>query len=237
MLIIPAIDLLNGRAVRLLRGNFAEITDYGEPRDALIRWKDAGARLIHVVDLEGSRSGHPTQLDTIQCLAGEGVPLEVGGGVRALRDVDALFEAGVARVVIGTAAVEDRTLLQLALDRYADRIVVAIDARDGRVVTRGWEREAHICAVDLGKSLANAGVQRFLCTDVHRDGTLTEPNYDELTALAQATGRLIIASGGVSSPEAIRKLAALDMEAAIVGRALYEGTLDLATAQELAHAG
>lgn len=237
MLIIPAIDLLAGRAVRLLRGNFDAVTDYGDPRDSLVRWKTAGARLVHVVDLEGSRTGRATQLDTIRALAAEDVPLQVGGGVRAIDDVDALFAVGVERVVIGTAAVENRWLLRRCLDRYADRIVVAIDARDGEVVTRGWERPARIRAVDLAHDLAAEGVARFLGTDVSRDGTLTEPNYDELAALLAASGRPIIASGGVSSLEAIRALAGLGMEAAIIGRALYEGEVDLATAQRVADAG
>lgn len=237
MLIIPAIDLLGGRAVRLLRGNFDDVTDYGDPRDALLRFKAAGAQLIHLVDLEGSRTGKATQRDTIRSLARESVPLQVGGGVRAAGDVDALIEAGVARVVIGTAAVEDHDLLRQCLDRYANRIVVAIDARHGEVVTRGWERQARIRATDLAQVLAAEGVERFLCTDVHRDGTLTEPNYEELTALLAASGRPIIASGGVSSLEAIRKLAGLGMEAAIVGRALYEGGVDLDAAQLVADAG
>lgn len=237
MLIIPSIDLLGGRAVRLLRGNFDDVTDYGDPRDALISFRDAGARLVHVVDLEGSRTGRATQRDTIRSLAQEGVSLQVGGGVRTIDDVDALIGAGVERVVIGTAAVEDCDLLRRGLDRYADRIVVAIDARDGEVVTRGWERQARIRATDLARTLAVEGVARFLCTDVYRDGTLTEPNYDELVALLAASGRPIIASGGVSSLEAIRKLAGLGMEAAIVGRALYDGRLDLGAAQRVADAG
>ncbi|PZR98094.1 MAG: 1-(5-phosphoribosyl)-5-((5-phosphoribosylamino)methylideneamino)imidazole-4-carboxamide isomerase, partial [Chloroflexi bacterium] len=196
MLIVPAIDLLGGRAVRLLRGNYEVVTDYGDPLEALRRWRDAGTALVHVVDLDGARSGKPTQIETIRSLAAEGVPLEVGGGVRGLEDVEMLVCLGVERVVLGTVAVEDSAVLNRALDRYADRIVAALDARDGNVVTRGWKCSTSMHAVALGRSLAAAGVQRFLSTDVQRDGTLTEPNYDELAALLAATAVPVIASGG-----------------------------------------
>jgi phosphoribosylformimino-5-aminoimidazole carboxamide ribotide isomerase len=237
VLIVPAVDLLDGRAVRLLRGSFDDVTDYGDPRDALRRWRDAGAHWVHVVDLNGARSGRPVQLETIRVLASTGTPLQVGGGVRTIEDVNALVSAGVERVVIGTAAIEDEEMLTCALERHGDRIVVALDARDGWIVTRGWEREEAVRAVDLAGSLANLGVARFLCTDVQRDGTLTEPNYEELASLRAATRKPIVASGGVSSHQAIRKLAALRMDAAIVGRALYDGVLDLAEAQRVADAG
>jgi phosphoribosylformimino-5-aminoimidazole carboxamide ribotide isomerase len=237
MLIVPAIDLLGGRAVRLLRGNYDEVTDFGDPLDALTRWQRAGASLVHIVDLEGARSGNLAQIETIRRLAANNVALQVGGGVRTLEDVETLIQAGVHRVVLGTVAAEEPAVLNRILESHGDRVVVALDARNGEILTRGWKHPTSMRAADLGRTLAAAGVQRFLATDIHRDGTLTEPNYTELAALLDATQRPIIASGGVSSLPAIQKLSTLGMEAAIVGRALYDGTLDFAAAQEAAGAG
>jgi phosphoribosylformimino-5-aminoimidazole carboxamide ribotide isomerase len=237
MLIIPAIDLLHGRAVRLLQGDYNRVIDFGDPLTWIARWQAAGAELIHVVDLDGARAGRPMQRNTIAQLATVGLPLQVGGGVRTLQDVTSLIEVGAQRVVLGTAAVEDRIMLAATLDSYRDRIVVALDARAGFLVTHGWEHKTPLRATELARELAAMDIPRFLYTDVQRDGTLTEPNYAELAALKAATERPIIASGGIASLAAIERLRQLGMEAAIIGRALYEGLVDFTLAQEVAHAG
>jgi len=237
MLIIPSIDLLHGRAVRLLRGQYDAVTDYGEPAHWLCRWKDAGAELVHVVDLAGARDGMPAQLTEIEELAALAIPLQVGGGVRTRNDVIRLRDAGASRVVIGTQAVEQIDLVAELAELYGDGIVVAIDARDGKVRTRGWLEASQLSPANLARDLANLGVRRFLVTDVDRDGTLTEPNFDQLRDVMQAAGRPVIASGGVSSIEALIKLRQAGLEAAVIGRALYDGLMTLQKAQEAANAG
>jgi phosphoribosylformimino-5-aminoimidazole carboxamide ribotide isomerase len=234
LLVIPAIDILNGRAVRLVQGDFAVPMDFGTPAQRLEQWKAAGAKMVHVVDLEGARSGSPTQTDTITNLAGVGLPLEVGGGIRTLEDAERLVDAGVSRLAIGTQAVEDPDHLGRLIASYGEKIVVAIDSRDGKVVTRGWLKATDVAATDLARDLASAGVQRFLVTDVRRDGTLTEPNFEQLAAVKKASGVPVIASGGVSSLDAVIRLRQMGIDEAIVGRALYDGSLDFSEAQEAA---
>jgi phosphoribosylformimino-5-aminoimidazole carboxamide ribotide isomerase len=232
MLIIPAIDLRAGRCVRLLRGDFARETVYADDAVAVARrWRQAGAELVHVVDLDGAREGRPLQLDIVQKIA-EVAPVELGGGVRALADVERVMEAGVERVVLGTAAL-DRKLIAAAATLYGSRLLVALDTRDGLVLVRGWVEKSRWTMLDLARELMAAGVQRFLHTDVERDGTLTTPNYASLEALI-ALGLPVIASGGVASLEHIERLKDIGAEAAIVGRALYEGTIDLAEAMTVA---
>jgi phosphoribosylformimino-5-aminoimidazole carboxamide ribotide isomerase len=232
MLIIPAIDLRAGRCVRLLRGDFARETIYADDPVAVARrWRQAGAELVHVVDLDGAREGRPLQLDIVQKIA-EVAPVELGGGVRALADVERVMEAGVERVVLGTAAL-DRKLIAAAATLYGSRLLVALDTRDGLVLVRGWVEKSRWTMLDLARELMAAGVQRFLHTDVERDGTLTTPNYASLEALI-ALGLPVIASGGVASLEHIERLKDIGAEAAIVGRALYEGTIDLAEAMTVA---
>jgi phosphoribosylformimino-5-aminoimidazole carboxamide ribotide isomerase len=195
------------------------------------RWRQAGAELVHVVDLDGAREGRPLQLDIVQKIA-EVAPVELGGGVRALADVERVMEAGVERVVLGTAAL-DRKLIAAAATLYGSRLLVALDTRDGLVLVRGWVEKSRWTMLDLARELMAAGVQRFLHTDVERDGTLTTPNYASLEALI-ALGLPVIASGGVASLEHIERLKDIGAEAAIVGRALYEGTIDLAEAMTVA---
>lgn len=224
MQIIPAIDLQNGRAVRLVRGDFTQATDFGDPVDVAHRWIDQGAELIHVVDLDGAREGRPVQLELVRGIAAS-APIELGGGLRTERDVDRAMEAGARRVVIGTAAL-DVALVEELVVKYGDALVVALDTRSGMVATRGWTEESERTMLELAESLIETGVRRFLHTDVERDGTLTEPNYDSLRQLI-ALGAPVIASGGISSVGDIVRLRDLGAEATIVGTALYQGTVDL----------
>lgn len=233
MLVIPAIDLRDGRAVRLLQGDFGRETVYGDDPVAVARrWRDQGAEMIHVVDLDGARAGEPRQLDLIHAIS-EVVPVEVGGGLRTGADVARAVEAGARRVVVGTAAL-DLDLITALVVEFGEWLVVALDTRSGVVATEGWTQETERTLIELANELIGIGVQRFLHTDVERDGTLTAPNFDSLHELI-SLGAPVIASGGVSSLHDISRLRDLGVEAVVVGRALYEGAFTLPEA--IARAG
>src|SRR5690606_22342016 len=202
MLIIPAIDLRGGRCVRLVQGDFARETAYDDdPVRVARRWADLGARWIHVVDLDGARAGKPMQLDLVREIAEVGVPVELGGGLRTLADLDAAFAAGVSRAVLGTAAVERPALMAEAVERFgAERIVLGVDARGGRVAVRGWEQVSDVAAEDVITQARDAGIPRVIYTDIERDGTLTAPNFAAIAAMARI-GLPLIASGGVARRE------------------------------------
>ena len=231
MLIIPAIDLQSGRCVRLLRGDFERETVYGDDPVAVARhWQERGAQLLHVVDLDGARLGRPAQLELIREIASV-APVQVGGGLRTEEDVGRALDVA-QRVVLGTAALDGELVKRLA-GTYGDRLVVALDTRDGMVAVQGWTEESSWTMLDLGRALLDAGVRRFLHTDVERDGTLTSPNYASLEALV-GLGASVIASGGVASIDHLRRLRQVGVEAVIVGRALYEGAIDLQEAMTIA---
>jgi phosphoribosylformimino-5-aminoimidazole carboxamide ribotide isomerase len=233
VLVLPAIDLQAGRCVRLLRGDFARETVYGDdPVEMARHWRDSGAGLLHVVDLDGARAGRPAQLELVRAIAAE-MPVQVGGGLRTLEDVEAAFAAGAQRVVLGTAALDLPLVTDLAR-HHGERLVVALDTRDGRVAVEGWTEASDWSLLDLASALVEVGVQRFLHTDVERDGALTSPNYASLEALV-ALGAPVIASGGVAALEHLERLRDAGAEAVIVGRALYEGVFTLQEA--VAHAG
>jgi len=232
MQIIPAIDLQAGRAVRLLRGDFERETVYGADPAAVARcWRERGAALLHVVDLDGARAGRPCQLDLVRAIAAE-APVQLGGGLRTREDVDDALAAGVQRFVVGTAAL-DRALIANLAGAFTDRLVVALDTRDGRVAVQGWTEASNWTLLDLARELIGCGVRRFLHTDVERDGALTSPNFGSLEGLI-ALGAPVIASGGVAALDHIRRLREIGAEAVIVGRALYEGAVDLGEAMALA---
>lgn len=235
MIVIPAIDLRAGRCVRLLQGDFAHETVYGDDPVAMARrWEAAGAPLLHVVDLDGAREGRPVQAAVVARIARAlAIPTQLGGGLRRLDDIDAALDAGLARVVLGTAALEDRDLLASALARWGpERIVLGIDARDGLVATWGWRATSTTRAVDLARDLAALGLRRVIYTDIGRDGTLSAPNYAALGELAAGSGLATIASGGVAAREHLAALAAIPgVEGAIVGRALYTGHVTLEPGQ------
>lgn len=218
--------------MRLVQGDFAKETVYGDdPVTVAQRWRADGAELLHVVDLDGTRAGRPMQLDLVESLAGV-MPVQMGGGLRTAEDVQQAFERGVERVVLGTAALDRNLIMELAR-MYADRLVVALDTRDGMVAVQGWTELSGQTMLDVAHHLREVGVQCFLHTDVERDGMLTSPNYGSLASLI-ALGTPVIASGGVSSIEHVRRLKSIGAEAAIIGRALYEGTVDLREAMAVA---
>lgn len=235
MILLPAIDLIDGRCVRLYQGDYDRVTTYADdPVEVARRWQEAGARWLHVVDLDGAKAGHPVNTPSIERLCRETtLRIEVGGGLRSLEHVETIFQIGARRAILGTAALVDRELLSQALQRWGERIVVGIDARDGLVAIRGWRETSRVQAGELARELSAAGVQRFVYTDIARDGALQGPNLAALRTMLDAlrdSGSSLIASGGIGSLTDLQQLATLEVEGAIIGKALYTGALDLAEA-------
>ena len=227
MILYPAIDIRGGRAVRLLRGDYERETAYdADPAEAARRWAGEGAELLHVVDLDGAKAGEPRNLDTVRRIAAAvECPIQVGGGLRDARSVAAILDAGAGRVVIGTAALRDPGFLAWALEEHGDRVVVSVDARDGKVSLAGWTEASDVDVAVAVADLGLRGVCRFLCTAIEVDGTMEGPALTELNRVAAATEAAVIASGGVGELahlEALAREAAPNVEGAIVGRALYE---------------
>ncbi len=232
MVIIPAIDIKDGQCVRLYQGDMDRETVYYEsPVDAARQWVEQGAELLHVVDLNGAVEGHPVHKQEVAAICtGLDVPVELGGGLRSLESVEEAMEAGVERVVIGTAAYESQDFLRSLCKRFPGKIVVSIDARGGRVAIRGWQKETSMDAVDLARRCERDGASRIIYTDISRDGTALGLNFDETSRLAHALKIPVIASGGVASLEDIRRLQDLEkdgVEGVIIGRALYSEAFSL----------
>ena len=232
MELIPAIDLKAGRCVRLYQGDFAQTTVYGDdPAAMALRWVGQGAQRLHVVDLDGARDGRPTNHAAIRAIVrAVTVPVQLGGGLRREDDVRAALDLGVARVILGTAAVEQSALVARLVAEFGEQVIVGVDARAGLVATAGWTATAPVLATVLVQQMAELGVRRVIYTDISRDGTLTEPNFAALTELIHPTGPAIIASGGIAQLEHLHRLAALGAEGAIIGKALYDGKFDLTAA-------
>lgn len=238
MEIIPAIDLRGGNCVRLYQGDYAQETVFSaNPLAVAERWQAEGAQRLHIVDLDGAHSGNPANLAAITAITRRlHIPVQVGGGIRSVDTAAALLDAGAARIVVGTAAVANPDLVAGLCQRFGgERVVVALDARDGLVAIRGWTETSAITATELARRMANLGVLRLLYTDISRDGTLEEPNYDATAALVRDSGLRVLAAGGVGAATHIAQLARTGAEAAIIGRALYTGDITLAAA--LAAAG
>jgi len=230
MIVIPAIDLKNGSCVRLLQGRKSEMTVYNEDPLAVAReFVASGAEMIHVVDLDGAfnEAGSRNRAVVREIIEAVDVPIEFGGGIRTIEDVRELCEAGIARVVVGTVAAERPEMLVQFVDQFSAKICVGIDARDGRVMTRGWETATPLMAVDLARSVAECGVERIIYTDIARDGALVGPNIEQTLAVAEAANVRVTASGGVSSLDDIERLRAAGIDSVIVGKALYEGKFRL----------
>ncbi len=232
MELIPAIDLRDGRCVRLVQGDFDQTTVYGDdPVMMAQRWQALGATRLHVVDLDGAKAGQPTQTATIAAIVKAlSIPVQLGGGLRDAATVATAFELGVESVILGTAAVRDPELVGELVARYGKAITVGIDARNGVVATEGWLASSRHRAADLADQMARLGVTRIIYTDISRDGTLSEPNYGQTAALVQPGGPAIIASGGIARIEHLQKLAEYGIAGAIIGTALYTGHIDLTAA-------
>ena len=237
MILYPAIDIRGGQAVRLLQGDYERETTYdADPVDAAMRWAGEGAEYLHVVDLDGARAGEPRNLDAVRRIAAAvECPIQVGGGLRDAAAVTALLEAGAERAVIGTAALRDPAFLDAALAEHGERIVVSVDARDGKVSLSGWTESSDVDVADAVAVLSGRGVARFLCTAIEVDGTMEGPALGELARIAAGTEARVLASGGVGSADDLAALAKLgartpNLEGAIVGRALYERRFTVAEA-------
>ena len=236
MILIPAIDILGGKAVRLRQGEFDSSTVYAaDPLEAARRWVEGGARALHVVDLDGARSGTPAHLNQVERIAGGlEVPVQIGGGLRTMASVGQAVEAGAARVVLGTAAYSDLDFLDAAVAKLGDRVVVSVDARDGRLAAAGWTEQTDIPIESVIERLGARGVRRFVYSSIERDGMLAGPDLDGARRVAAAVRGMFLYSGGVSSLEDLRALAGLrevNLAGVIVGKALYEGRFTVAEAQ------
>jgi phosphoribosylformimino-5-aminoimidazole carboxamide ribotide isomerase len=228
VILYPAIDIRGGHAVRLLQGDYARETTYdADPVDAAVRWAEDGAEFLHVVDLDGAKTGSPQNLEAVRRIASAvECPIQVGGGLRDAESVTAVLDTGAERVVIGTAALRDSAFLAEVLSQQGDRVVVSVDARNGRVALEGWTEAGKESVVEAVAALSERGVARFLCTAIEVDGTMEGPALGELTQIAEATQAKVIASGGVGKLEHLEALARQapdNIEGVIVGRALYEG--------------
>jgi len=228
MEIIPAVDIRGGRCVRLYQGDFQRETVFGDDPVAVARsWQEAGATRLHVVDLDGAREGRPANAQVIRRLIQAlSIPVQVGGGLRDRQSIDSYLETGAARVVLGTAAVKDPSLLAEAIAEHGERIVVAVDARVGMVAVEAWREETPLSAAQLMSELVAKGVPRFIYTDALRDGTLRGPDFAAVEAVLARVGVPVIYAGGVSSIADLVRLASLGAEAAIIGQALYTGAVD-----------
>ncbi len=240
MQIIPAIDLRNDKAVRLVQGDYNRETVFDDDPAAVARsWQEQGGTRIHLVDLDGAREGRTGQAELAASIArAVSVPVQLGGGVRSMDDITALIDAGIDRVILGTVAVTNPELVREACERYGARIAVGLDARDGRVAVRGWTEDSGVETIELAQRLANDGVRRFIHTDISRDGAMQGVNVEAMQGFAEAVAPIpVIASGGVTTLDDIRALAATDVEAVIIGRALYTGDVSLPDAIQAATTG
>ena len=233
MEVIPAIDLKDGRCVRLFQGDFNQETVFSDdPLATALSWQEQGGRRLHLVDLDGAVRGKPAHLEVIAAIVrGLDIPVQVGGGIRDLAAAEAWLDAGADRVVIGTAAVRDPDMVQEVCRRHgSERVVVSLDAKDGLVALQGWTEASTVTVLELARRMAQIGVVRLLYTDISRDGALTGPDIRTNAQLARETGLAVLASGGVASIEHIKELLPTGVEGVIVGRALYTGAVDLAEA-------
>ncbi len=234
MILFPAIDIYEGKAVRLVRGRYEDITVYGDPLDFARDFAASGCSHIHLVDLEGAKTGETPNLETVLRIREvSGAFCEIGGGIRSMEIVDRYLSSGVDRVILGTAAVEDESLLIRALDRYGERIAVGADLRDGIVSVRGWTTDSPYTAESFFSRMEALGVKTVICTDIAKDGAMAGTNLPLYRELASRYRVNLTASGGVSSLEDVRRLRDMGLYGAIIGKAYYTGALDLREAEKI----
>ena len=242
MTIYPSIDLRGGRVVRLLQGRKeAETVYFDDPIEPAKRWKEAGAEWVHVVDLDGVFTGRPQNWKIIGSIAGVGLKVELGGGLRREEDIERAFGSGVSRVILGTKAASEMGTISGLAAQYENRLAVGIDARGGKVAIEGWVKTTELCAQDLAREVAAAGIRRIIYTDIARDGTLTGPNFSAQRKMLAEVSARVIASGGVSKISDIEEFLQIgeefsNFDGVIIGKALYENRLDLAEVIKLASA-
>ena len=235
MKLFPAIDLYEGKAVRLFKGDYAQMTVYNNDPTAVARdFAASGAECIHIVDLEGAKSGTTPNFDTVcKIKATSGLFCEIGGGIRTMEVIDKYLGAGIDRVILGTAAVGNLVFVKSAVDKYGDRIAVGADLKDGYVAVKGWVEKTNLLAEDFFLQMQNVGVKTIICTDISKDGAMMGTNLELYRSLSKRFSMQIVASGGVSSMEDIERLQDMELYGAIIGKAYYTGAIDLKKAVEV----
>lgn len=229
MVIYPAIDIKGGKCVRLLQGKFDDVTVYSDnPADMALKFVQSGAEYLHVVDLDGAKTGEPQNISVIGSIAARaGIPVQVGGGIRTIETMELILGKGIKRVILGTSAVNDQDLVREAVLRFGGNLAVAVDARDGMVAVEGWARTSSFTSVGFAKKMEEIGVKVIIYTDISRDGMLKGPNLKAMEEMVKAVGIKVIASGGVSSVRDVKNLKEAGVAGAIIGKALYTGDIDL----------
>ena len=229
MEIIPAIDIRKGKCVRLYQGDYRRQVVYDEkPLAVALKWGSQGTRWLHIVDLDGAAAGKPGNIDSVEEIIKEsGLSIQFGGGIRQESMVEELLQKGVRRIILSTSAVENAEMVRKLCSRFGEAIVVSLDARDGKICIHGWREDTVMDILQLGEDMVNIGVKRFIFTDIRRDGTLTEPNFDMIGRLVSGINVPVIAAGGISKLEHLERLKQLRVEGAIIGKALYTGDIDL----------
>ncbi len=238
MLIIPAIDLKNKKCVRLRQGIAEEETVYSDnPVDVAKKWESLGAKFLHIIDLDGAFKGEPVNLDVLKDIVDSvNIPVEFGGGLRTEAIIGKVIGTGVERAILGTAAIENESMVKSLCDKYGKKIAVGIDSKDGKVAIEGWLKKSNLDSISLANSMVQIGVKTFICTDIKRDGMLLGPNIDYLMKMAMNVEAEIIASGGISTLEDVEQILELEnygVTGMIIGKALYSGDIDLKKALEL----
>ena len=235
MIILPAIDILGGKCVRLFKGEYGSARQVANSAEETVKgFEKAGAEYIHMVDLDGAKEGTTVNKDLFASLVKmTNVPIELGGGIRNMETVDMYINCGISRVILGSAALRDREFLKRAVDKYGERIAVGIDAKNGKVSVAGWLDDSDKDYIEFAKEMESEGVKNIIFTDISKDGTLAGPNFEQLGALSQSVKCDITASGGVHNIDDIKNLCNMKLYGAIAGRAIYDGTLDLEEAISL----
>ncbi|NMB33825.1 MAG: 1-(5-phosphoribosyl)-5-[(5-phosphoribosylamino)methylideneamino]imidazole-4-carboxamide isomerase [Clostridium sp.] len=236
MIIYPAVDVKDGRCVRLVQGEFDKVTVYSDdPVEMALKWESMGAQYLHVVDLDGARTGRSCNIPIISEMAVKiGIPVQLGGGIRTIENIETILCKGIHRVILGTSAVKDPDLVKQALENFGDSIVVGIDAKDGMVAIEGWAKTSKFTAIGFARKMEELGAKTIIYTDIARDGMLSGPNLKAMEEMANAVNVEVIASGGVSDINDIKDLRKVGVRGVIVGKALYTGDLDLKEAIEVA---
>jgi len=232
MEIIPAVDMRGGKCVTLYQGDYDQETVFDEdPVTAALTWYSQGARWLHIVDLDGAVAGKPRNMEVVEEIIKEsGLLIELGGGIRQEEVAEKLLSQGVSRIILGTAAIENRELVRRLCQQFSEAIAVSLDARDGKIAIHGWQKNTFLEVLQVSREMVDAGVMRFIYTDIKRDGTLTEPNFDMISRLLAEAKIPVIAAGGISKLEHLRRLKELGAEGAIIGKALYTRDIDLGEA-------
>ena len=232
MEIIPAVDIRGGRCVRLYQGDYNQETVFDEdPVTAALTWYSQGARWLHIIDLDGAVAGEPRNMEVVgQIIKETGLLIELGGGIRQEEVAEQLLRDGVNRIILGTAAAENRDLVRKLCRQFGEAVAVSLDARGGKIAIRGWQKDTVVEVLQLSREMVDAGVRRFIYTDIRRDGTLAEPNFDMIKKLLGEVNVPVIVAGGISRLEHLQRIRELGAEGAIIGKALYTGDMNLGEA-------